>query len=63
MTVKFSDKNVGRPLKIRGKDHVIDKVLASKEKFRIKQGAGETVLDFNLDDIEEAEGIIIDITP
>ena len=41
----------------------MDKVLANKEKFRVKQGAGEVVLDFDINDIEEAEGIIIDIVP
>jgi len=47
----------------RAEPITVDKVLANKEKFRVKQGAGETVLDFDINDIEEAEGIIIDIEP
>jgi hypothetical protein len=63
MIVKFSDKNVGRTFKMNGKDHVIDKVLANKQSFRIKQGEGEPVLSYKLEDIDEVEGLIIDIAP
>jgi len=60
--IKISSDNEGRALKIKGNDHVVDKVLANKEKFRIKQGAGETVLDYSFDDIDKVKGLIIDIT-
>jgi len=61
MVIKFSDKNVGRTLKIRGKEHEVEKVLANKQVFRVKQGEGDPVHDFSLDDIEEVEGLVIDI--
>jgi Tfp pilus assembly protein FimT len=59
--IKFSDKNVNRSMKINGKDVVVDKVLANKQKFRVKQGEGQTVFDYDINDIDEVEGLIIDI--
>lgn len=58
---KFSDSNIGRKVKIKGQEHEIDFVSANKQKFRTKQGAGLPVLDFDLNDIEEVTGLVIDI--
>ena len=58
---KFSDRNIGRKVKVQGQEHEIDFISVNKQKFRIKQGAGQPVLDFDLNDIEEVEGLIIDI--
>lgn len=60
--IKLSDKNVGRTVKVRGNEQIILSILADKTKFRIVQGAGIPVLDYTIEDIEETEGLVIDIT-
>ena len=59
--IKFSNKNIGRSVKINGVEHTIDKILANKEKFRVVQGQGQVVLSYDLEDIEKVEGMVIDI--
>ena len=57
----FSSKNIGRGVKVRGKDHIIEKILANKKRFRVVQGEGIPVEDYSLDDIEAVEGLVIDL--
>lgn len=53
-------RNEGRKLKIAGVEYEIDKVLADG-KFRVKQGEGGVVVDYDLSDVEKAEELIVEI--
>ena len=61
MLVRFSSKCIGRFVKVDGRESEIVSILASKDKFRIRTGEGQPVIDYTFNDIEQSEELFVSI--
>ena len=60
-TIKFSDKNIGRAVTVRGEKKEISWISSDKQQFRVAQGEGIPVIDYGIEDIDSVTGLVIDI--